>query len=263
MAKKKCDICGAMVGMLSQRKLRDGMVCYDCMEKLGKKFTEPWTDSFSVEQISKAIAGEIELVPPQVYQCTDGVLIIDLLNNVMYMSLLLGRRNDEIPIDSIIGYTYVEDDKKYGVGHIIGTAAVGGILFGGVGAVVGSVIGSNPKRKITHMEVEITYEKDGICELYHAKIYKGKPIKAGGYDYNNYLDTAKSLMGQLDLLIKKTSPETDGQEKPSCQMISNADEIKKYKELYDEGIITQEEFMIKKKELLGISESIITEKICE
>ncbi len=263
MAKKKCDICGAEVGRLSQRTLRDGLVCSDCMGKLGEKFANPWTDSFSVEQISKAIAGEIELIPPQVFQCSNGVLIIDSSNRVMYMSMLLGIKTDEISMDSVVGYTYVEDDKKYGVGHIVGTAAVGGVLFGGVGAIIGSVIGLNPKRKITHIDVEITYETGGICELFHAKIYKGKPIKAGGYDYNSYLDMAKSLMGQLDLLIKKTSLSTDEQENVPVQMVSNADEIRKYKELLDEGIITQDEFMIKKKELLGVSEPIVHEKKSE
>ena len=32
--------------------------------------------------------------------------------------------------------------------------------------------------------------------------------------------------------------------------LSNADEIRKYKQLYDDGIITQEEFERKKQELL-------------
>ena len=74
---------------------------------------------------------------------------------------------------------------------------------------------------------------------------------------------AKSLMGQLDLLIKKTSLSTDEQENVPVQMVSNADEIRKYKELLDEGIITQDEFMIKKKELLGVSEPIVHEKKSE
>jgi hypothetical protein len=34
--------------------------------------------------------------------------------------------------------------------------------------------------------------------------------------------------------------------------ISAADELKKFKELFDMGVITQEEFDIKKKQLLGI-----------
>ena len=36
------------------------------------------------------------------------------------------------------------------------------------------------------------------------------------------------------------------------QQLSSADELKKFKELLDDGIITQEEFDAKKKELLGL-----------
>lgn len=252
MAKKKCDICGAMVGTLSQRKLKDGMVCWDCMGKVGKEFTNPWPSSFTVEQISKAIAGEIKLIPPQVIQCTNGVLIIDSFNRVIYKGLPLGLRSEEISIDSIVGYSYVEDDKKYGVGHIVGSALVGGALFGGAGAIIGSVIGSNPGRKINYIGVEITYERDNTCELLHADIYKGKPIKASGFTYNGSLETAKLLMGQLDLLMKKPSATGEKQSETTAQMASSADEIRKYKELLDEGILTEEEFAAKKNQLLGI-----------
>jgi len=36
------------------------------------------------------------------------------------------------------------------------------------------------------------------------------------------------------------------------QVVSNADELKKYKDLLDSGVITQEEFDTKKKQLLGL-----------
>ena len=39
---------------------------------------------------------------------------------------------------------------------------------------------------------------------------------------------------------------------PLNNSTNNADEIKKYKELLDGGIITQEEFDAKKKQLLGL-----------
>ena len=38
----------------------------------------------------------------------------------------------------------------------------------------------------------------------------------------------------------------------TVQQLSSADEIKKFKELLEAGIITQEEFDTKKKQLLGI-----------
>ena len=47
-----------------------------------------------------------------------------------------------------------------------------------------------------------------------------------------------------DILIKRKNA------KPATQQISVADEIIKFKELLDAGIITQEEFMVKKRELL-------------
>ena len=42
------------------------------------------------------------------------------------------------------------------------------------------------------------------------------------------------------------------QKKTNDSTVSNADELKKYKDLLDAGIITQEEFDAKKKELLGL-----------
>ena len=38
----------------------------------------------------------------------------------------------------------------------------------------------------------------------------------------------------------------------AVQQVSSADEIRKYKELMDEGIITEAEFEAKKQQLLGI-----------
>ena len=51
------------------------------------------------------------------------------------------------------------------------------------------------------------------------------------------------------LLLKNNSPKTIVMQKTSQ---SNADELKKFKELLDSGIITQEEFDEKKKQLLNL-----------
>ena len=41
-------------------------------------------------------------------------------------------------------------------------------------------------------------------------------------------------------------------QEPVVQQLAPADELKKYKELLDMGVITQEEFLAKKKQLLGL-----------
>ena len=43
-----------------------------------------------------------------------------------------------------------------------------------------------------------------------------------------------------------------GQNTPQIAAPSSADELKKYKELLDNGVLTQEEFDAKKKQLLGL-----------
>ena len=54
---------------------------------------------------------------------------------------------------------------------------------------------------------------------------------------------------QMEICKRK---EADHNGKTVIQSLSGADEIKKYKELLDSGIISQEEFDAKKKQILGV-----------
>lgn len=254
MAKKICDICGSEIGFLSQCKLKDGVACSDCMRKLGKDFSV-YSETFTKEQVKKGIAGEMELIAPVKCQCTNGVLVIDSTNRILYESLPLFQKTDDIPLNTIVGYTYNEDDKQYGVGRTIGGAVIGGLLFSGVGAVIGSVIGANPKRRIKKISIDITYEISGQCQIFTACLYNGKPLKPSGWEYNSYVENAKIVMGQLDMLLEKK----ENTQAETVKMVSNvsiADEIRKFKDLLDDGIITEEEFTKKKNQLLKMDESM-------
>ena len=50
----------------------------------------------------------------------------------------------------------------------------------------------------------------------------------------------------------KKARKAEKAEKAENTLLGNADELKKYKDLLDSGIITQEEFDAKKKQLLGL-----------
>jgi predicted Zn-dependent peptidase len=55
------------------------------------------------------------------------------------------------------------------------------------------------------------------------------------------------------LLIERQNAKANSAHSPApATTASTADELKKYKELLDAGIITQEEFDAKKKQLLGL-----------
>ena len=62
---------------------------------------------------------------------------------------------------------------------------------------------------------------------------------------SGYLDTIENYINQAKNII--VSPKTT-----TVNQVSAADEILKFKNLLDQGIITQEEFDKKKKELLGL-----------
>ena len=55
-----------------------------------------------------------------------------------------------------------------------------------------------------------------------------------------------------DLLINRQKKNSEPTSPSVASSTSNADELKKFKELLDSGIITQEEFDAKKKQLLGL-----------
>ena len=65
---------------------------------------------------------------------------------------------------------------------------------------------------------------------------------------NEIHDAVSKLLIERQTKETPAAPTTIKQEVPA----SNADELKKYKELLDMGAITQEEFDAKKKQLLGL-----------
>lgn len=86
--------------------------------------------------------------------------------------------------------------------------------------------------------------------------YSGSNESKGGVvsavkDENTILFTKKELdqAKELKAMIERLQNES---EVPNISQMSAADELKKFKELLDEGIINDEEFLAKKKQLLGI-----------
>lgn len=69
---------------------------------------------------------------------------------------------------------------------------------------------------------------------------------------NGVNDVTDELMEDVATYIKKRVEETKIRKNEPTTVLSPADELKKFKELLDMGILTQEEFDAKKKQLLGL-----------
>ena len=83
---------------------------------------------------------------------------------------------------------------------------------------------------------------------------KGLMIRGNGFKYKiNLLNNAEELKTTImDSLANLPAESIATTEIKQEILPSNADELKKYKELLDSGIITQAEFDAKKKQLLGL-----------
>ena len=66
-----------------------------------------------------------------------------------------------------------------------------------------------------------------------------------------FIENRKDVHAVLTGIIGKTQSEA-APAQTAAPAVSNADELKKYKELLDSGVISPEEFDAKKKQLLGI-----------
>lgn len=148
------------------------------------------------------------------------------------------------PLSDILSYDLIENGSTVSSGGL-GRAAVGAMAFGGAGAIVGAVTGKKKQTKLVN-ELRI---KLGINDIDNPVLYINlidKPIKSSSSEYSQAMAQANKIISTLDVLTAGTNEANN--ESP----FSAADEIRKFKSLLDDGIITQEEFEAKKKELINM-----------
>lgn len=71
-------------------------------------------------------------------------------------------------------------------------------------------------------------------------------------DYNRCPNCNSTDLRKLSMEEFQKEKQLSNTSQTSAHIISSADELKKYKELLDSGVITEEEFNTKKKQLLGL-----------
>ena len=235
-----CTICNVNEG---SKDIADGCVCKSCISKTYPFIITLSWKKITSSQIHKAIeAAEQNARLKELFQPTKKIekyFSIDENNRLWQANGL----NVIFSYDDIISYDLLEDGESITKGGI-GSAAVGGILFGGVGAVVGGVTGKKKtKQEINEFRVKIVTRNEMCKEVYINFLTTGA-VKSDSFLYKSYKNSAQSIITELAVILDSCS----SQEKP----ISNAEEISKYKKLFDDGVITQEEFEAKKKQLLGL-----------
>ena len=252
--KESCIICGIEKGKfarsLTGAKTCDGYICSKCVEQMQPQYGwinfSSLTKHKAIEHIKKKQLDK-EIFTNLTPTASVGKYFY-VFGDKRLWACDVWQNNaiapDLFSFDDIINYEYLEDGTTITRGGL-GTAAVGGLLFGGVGAIVGGTWGKKQKGVINKISVRISTR---LVDAPHIEIVLlNEESKKGGFLATNSKEKAMEILSLLDQITQSTIslPEDN----PS---FSVADEIMKFKNLLDSGIITQEEFEEKKKQLLGI-----------
>ncbi|WP_300558248.1 SHOCT domain-containing protein [Companilactobacillus sp.] len=288
---KKCSICGKSSTFLKGSvELLDGNVCKDCLRKSG--LNEIQAKSMYVAEFSKHIqavpvvpttisrsdirkanrkekeqkrlkarndAKQERIAQKEEYQTIlanmkshDAVSIEKLLFDdttskmLIKKSLLTPYRL--VDYSEIVGFRENVQGSQKSKHHRITRGAVGGVLLGGPGMVIGALTGGKDFQVVNHLGVVITFS-DGTN--YEAKIINSE-TKTQGFIYNGLIKIEQQLQSKLQSIIdqpKQIDTQTQGS---TTNFEQEKRELLELKELVDAGVITEEEFQLKKKKVLGI-----------
>lgn len=106
-------------------------------------------------------------------------------------------------IDQILGISVTENGKNvFGsdAGNTLGMAAVGGLMFGGAGAIVGAMAGQNAK-SIT--DISVTLSLDDLSTPFVSLNLVTAPIPRGSEQHTSLAAEAKKWAGMLDILLSR------------------------------------------------------------
>lgn len=158
--------------------------------------------------------------------------------------------NFKVTDDSKDIYTPAKYETKTDTGSMLGRAVVGGILTGGVGAVIG---GTTAKKEI----VQTSEQVHRISHDYRIYVYINN-LDESQLEIRLYSDvkTTEKIAGVLTYVLNKNEEKKNASQvaKESTQGSSNsvADELSKLVRLKDQGILTEEEFLQQKAKLLSV-----------
>lgn len=173
------------------------------------------------------------------------IMKIDENSKSWYVQDQFGVHKSQIrQFDDILDYELLEDRDSITSGGL-GRATVGALTFGATGAIVGGITGKRKtKANCTSMRIKVTLN-DIAFPVEYIDLIKTTTRKES-FMYKSAIKQAQEIIAVLQV-INEMKKDTVSQKETSI-----ADEIKKFKELQEQGIISTEEFEVQKKKLLGM-----------
>lgn len=252
---KKCAICESDATVLNNRRkiANNEVVCQKCLRR-AKSLTLKQTlrlIKVTSDEIRKSISESVgEKVLNFKADEAIGKVEFDFGDESMLIPGILGNVTI-IKFKDIESFDLVEDGETVTKGGIK-RAIVGGALFGRTGAVVGALTANKKKEYCNTLQIQII-ERDKTKPTIRIP-YISRRTQVDSAEYDNSLTMASLVMNKLQTIYNEYQSHSmgSGESETDINSLSLVEKMNQYKELLDSGIITQEEFDRKKKELLDL-----------
>ncbi|WP_400256494.1 SHOCT domain-containing protein [Candidatus Methanomassiliicoccus intestinalis] len=168
-----------------------------------------------------------------------------------YIKILNGGKGTDtyLAYTQITGCEICVDDVPGSNTGLLGAAA-GGLLFGGTGAIVGGMAGKTNVEYVDSISVRIRTNSSTNTSV-TVKTLKCR-AKRGTSLVSKAIEDARAIEDLIAYAMNsKQNTAQSISTKTEEKDLSYIEELRKLKELVDEGILTQEEFETKKKRLLS------------
>lgn len=258
--KETCVLCGDEAGSGRIKRDDGSSLCSNCVRriKISPGFTKDMVRSSSLDVIQDRIAyaekdyrenKEKHANFASTYQIGGYIWFDDTHKWFVFPKGTIKFSIEDSYIfkyEDLLGFEIIEDGEAVSKGSL-GKAVIGGAVFGLAGAIVGgtskkstsvcnrmyvSIMTANPDYPVTDLNL-ISNETQKKSFLYKLSV-----------------DNSHAISAKLNSIIEQNKQVPV--ETPAVSAFSAADELKKFKELLDMSVITQEEFEVKKKELLNL-----------
>lgn len=250
-----CAICGAHG---NGKVISDGFLCNICAKKCASYLrTIPWKNvtvqqvkdiinvidrdckRFNQFSVSETVGNCFQIDEEHKYWRPIHMPLSDFDPGIMHV----------FSYDQIKSFELLQNGEAVTKGGLR-RAIAGGLLFGGVGAIVGGVTGTKTTSQvITEYKIRVEIEHPALKDVMLYVLPKGKKLKPTDSAFLKCSDDAKRIFTILDSIVNENKPKE--KETPALPT-SAADEILKFKQLMDQGIISADEFEAKKKQLLNL-----------
>lgn len=276
---KVCGICGKQIKFLTDNlKFKDGYLDGNCLAKLGLSSTRfsdiGWSEEHTIDEAKELINNNIKIdskaekaklkEQKKINKAENkakyetikkryidhkskisGKMHADFVDEMIYFEKTLFTDFREISFDDVVSFTPIERGKHESKHHRGARGLVGGVLAGGVGAVIGASTGGKDYDILSELSILIIL-KNG--DNYKLK-YLNTETKADSWtsklarsDFENGISILSNIVAKNNSTAKYENTVVN----------SGSLEIRELKSLLDDGIITQSEFDMKKKQILGL-----------